>query len=135
MEKDLISFMNNVKIINKDLSLYEDDEKGIMFYLNTVNLLTRVDLLELDEVKYKIALFEKKIDKLDYTEEFIERPVPKNTITKKDEDKFTLINQKVKIKRVWNVSNTAGMFKSFTNKEEAIKFAKDINEKVANYLV
>ena len=135
MEKDLISFMNNVKIINKDLSLYEDDEKGIMFYLNTVNLLTRVDLLELDEVKYKIALFEKKIDKLDYTEEFIERPVPKNTITKKDEDKFTLINQKVKIKRVWNVSNTAGMFKSFTNKEEAIKFAKDINEKIENYLV
>lgn len=135
MEKDLINFMNNVKIINKDLSLYEDDEKGIMFYLNTVNLLTRVDLLELDEVKYKIALFEKKIDKLDYTEEFIERPVPKNTITKKDEDKFTLINQKVKIKRVWNVSNTAGMFKSFTNKEEAIKFAKNINEKVANYLV
>ena len=135
MEKDLISFMNNVKIINKDLSLYEDDEKGIMFYLNTVNLLTRVDLLELDEVKYKIALFEKKIDKLDYIEEFIERPVPKNTITKKDEDKFTLINQKVKIKRVWNVSNTAGMFKSFTNKEEAIKFAKDTNEKIANYLV
>lgn len=135
MEKDLISFMNNVKIINKDLSLYEDDEKGIMFYLNTVNLLTRVDLLELDEVKYKIALFEKKIDKLDYIEEFIERPVPKNTITKKDEDKFTLINQKVKIKRVWNVSNTAGMFKSFTNKEEAIKFAKDINEKIENYLV
>ena len=135
MEKDLINFMNNVKIINKDLSLYEDDEKGIMFYLNTVNLLTRVDLLELDEVKYKIALFEKKIDKLKYTEEFIERPVPKNTITKKDEDKFTLINQKVKIKRVWNVSNTAGMFKSFTNKEEAIKFAKDTNEKIANYLV
>ena len=135
MEKDLISFMNNVKIINKDLSLYEDDEKGIMFYLNTVNLLTRVDLLELDEVKYKIALFEKKIDKLDYIEEFIERPVPKNTITKKDEDKFTLINQKVKIKRVWNVSNAAGMFKSFTNKEEAIKFAKDTNEKIANYLV
>ena len=27
MEKDLINFMNNVKIINKDLSLYEDDEK------------------------------------------------------------------------------------------------------------
>jgi hypothetical protein len=135
MEKDLVKFMNNVKIINKDLSLYEDDEKGIMFYLNTVNLLTRVDLLELDEVKYKIALFEKKIDKLDYIEEFIERPVPKNTITKKDEDKFTLINQKVKIKRVWNVSNTAGMFKSFTSKEEAIKFAKNINEEVANYLV
>ena len=69
--------------------------------------------------------FEKKIDKLKYTEEFIERPVPKNTITKKDEDKFTLINQKVKIKRVWNVSNTAGMFKSFTNKEEAIKPFKE----------
>ena len=35
-------------------------KKGIMFYLNTVNLLTRIDLLELDEVKYKIALFRKE---------------------------------------------------------------------------
>jgi hypothetical protein len=32
------------------------------------------------------------------------------------------------------VSNTAGAFKSYTNKEDAMKKAKEINDKVFKYL-
>ena len=135
MEMELNNFMNNVEIKNKDLALYKDNEKGLMFYLNTVNLLVRVDAMELDEKQYEIALFEKKIDKLDYTEEFIDRPVPKNTITKKDEDKFTIVNQKVKVKKVWNVVTSSGVHKSFTDKYEAMNYAIKHNETVINYLI
>lgn len=135
MEMELTRFSELVNIINKDLSVYEDNEKGMMFYLNTVQLLTRVEPLELDEKQYEIALFEKKVDKLDYTEEFIDRPVPKNTITHDDKDKYTITNQKVKVKKVWNVANALNVKKSFTNKEEAMSFAKEINNKVQEYLV
>ena len=134
MEMDLVKFNDLVRIINKDLSIYEDNEKGMMFYLNTVQGLVRVEPLELDEKQYEIALFEQKIDKLDYKEEFIERPVPKNTITHKDEDKYTITNQKVKVKKVWNVANGLNVKKSFTNKEEAFEFAKKINNRIQEVL-
>ena len=135
METELTKFTKNVKIINKDLSLYKDEEKGIMFYLNTVQLLTRVDYLELDKKQYEIALFEKKIDKLDYVEETIKRLVPKNTITKRDEDKYTLTNQELKVKKVYNVANALNVKKSFVNKEEAMQYAEEINKNIAKVLI
>lgn len=135
MEMDLIKFNDLVEVINKDLSLYRDDEKGMMFYLNTVQLLTRVEPLELDKSQYEIALFEKKVDKLDYKEEFIERPAPKNRITKKDEDKYTLVMEKVKVKKVYNVANALNVKKSFVDKEEAMKYAETINNKIKEHLI
>ena len=135
MENNLEKFMNNIELINKDLSLYKDSEKGIMFYINTVNLLTRVDYLELDKTQYKIAKFEKKIEDKEYDEITIKRVTPKNVITKRDEDKYTLVDSDVLVHVVWNVSNTAGMLKSFTNKEEALKYAEEINKKVFEKLI
>ena len=135
MENNLEKFMDNIELINKDLSLYKDDEKGIMFYINTVNLLTRVDYLELDKTQYKIAKFEKKIEDKEYDEITIKRVTPKNVITKRDEDKYTLVDSDVLVHVVWNVSNTAGMIKSFTNKEEALKYAEEINKKVFEKLI
>jgi len=130
MEMDLIKFNDLVEVKNKDLSLYRDDEKGMMFYLNTVQLLTRVEPLELDKSQYEIALFEKKIDKLDYKEETIERPTPKNRVTKRDEDKYTLVMEKVKVKKVYNVANALNVKKSFVDKEEAMKYAEKINNRI-----
>jgi hypothetical protein len=135
MEMDLIKFNDLIEVINKDLSLYRDDEKGMMFYLNTVQLLTRVEPLELDKSQYEIALFEKKIDKLDYKEETIERPTPKNRITKRDEDKYTLVMEKVKVKKVYNVANALNVKKSFVDKEEAMKYAETINNKIKEHLI
>lgn len=130
----LDEFMKNIEILGKEFSIYTDEEKGIMFPLNTVHLLTRVDMLELSKEEYQAAKFQKKIDDLDYKIENIKKAVPKNEITGKDEDKFTITEKEVAVRKIWNVSNTAGAFKSFTNKDEAMKTSKEINEKVFGFL-
>lgn len=130
----LDEFMKNVEILGKEFSMYVDDEKGVSFPLNTVHLLTRVDMLELTKEEYQVAKFQKKIDDLDYKIENIKRAVPKNEITKKDEDKYTITEKEVAVRKIWNVSNTAGAFKSFTNKDDALKASKEINTKVFGYL-
>lgn len=130
----LDEFMENVEILGKEFSIYTDNEKGVSFPLNTVHLLTRVDVLELTKEEYISAKFQKKIDDLDYEIVNIKKPVPKNEITGKDEDKYTITEKEVAVRKIWNVTNTAGAFKSYTNKEEAIKSSKEINEKVFEYL-
>jgi hypothetical protein len=130
----LEEFMNNVEIFGKDFSIYEDKEKGVLFPLNTVHLLARVDYLELTKEEYASAKFQQKIEDLDYEIINIKKPVPKNEITGKDEDKYTITEKEVAVRRIWNVSNTAGAFKSYTNKEDAMKKAKEINDKVFKYL-
>lgn len=135
MQDNILEFMDKVEILNKDLSIYRDKEKGSIFVLNTVHLVARVDYLELDKQEYTIAKFQKKIEDLDYKIEDIDRPVPKNEITKKDEDKYTITNKKVSVRKVWNVSNGAGTYKSFTNKEDAMNLAEEINLKVIKYLI
>lgn len=130
----LDEFMKNVEILGKEFSIYTDEEKGVMFPLNTVHLLTRVDMLELAKEEYQAAKFQKKIDDLDYKIENIKRAVPKNEITGKDEDKFTITEKEIAVRKIWNVSNTAGAFKSFVNKNEAMEYSKKINKEVFNYL-
>ena len=130
----LDEFMKNIEILGKEFSMYVDDEKGVSFPLNTVHLLTRVDMLELAKEEYQVAKFQKKIDDLDYKIENIKRAVPKNEITGKDEDKFTITEKEVAVRKIWNVSNTAGAFRSFTDKEEAMEYSKKINKEVLEYL-
>lgn len=130
----LDEFMEKVEILGKEFSMYVDEEKGVSFPLNTVHLLTRVDMLELSKEEYQVAKFQKKIDDLDYKIENIKKAVPKNEITGKDEDKFTITEKEVAVRKIWNVSNTAGAFKSFTNKDDALKASKEINTKVFGYL-
>lgn len=140
-ELELDKFTNYVTIENKNFSKYED-ENGTMFYLNTVQLLTRVDYLELSTEKigkdgaseYKQALFTKSIDKLDYKSLETTKPVPKNEITGKKEDMYTITDKKIKVMQVWKVSNSYGAFKCFTNKEEAIEYANSLNKEVMNYI-
>ena len=134
MKDNIIEFMNKVEMLSKEISIYKDEEKGIIFPLNTVNLLARVDYLELDKQEYTVAKFQNKIEDLSYTIEEIERPVPKNEITKKEEDKFTITNKKVSVRKVWNVKNGAEVIKSFTKKEDAIKLVEEINNKVLDKL-
>lgn len=130
----LDKFMKNIEILGKEFSVYTDEEKGVIFPLNTVHLLTRVDMLELSKEEYQVAKFQKKIDDLDYKIENIKRAVPKNEITGKDEDKYTITEKEVAVRKIWNVSNTAGAFKSFTDKDKAMEYSKNINKEVLNYL-
>lgn len=130
----LDEFMDKIEILGKEFSIYTDEEKGVSFPLNTVHLLTRVDMLELSKEEYQVAKFQKKIDDLDYKIENIKKAVPKNEITGKDEDKFTITEKEIAVRKIWNVSNTAGAFKSFIDKEEAMEYSKKINKEVFEYL-
>lgn len=129
----LTEFMEKITIINKNIATYRDDEKGILFDMNTISLIPRVDRFELSAPEYEKAKFEMKIENLDYDIIEVDRPVPKNTITKNDKDMYTIVNNKVKVRLVWNVSNTAGVYKSFTNKDEAMKYADNLKKDIIKY--
>ena len=134
MEKDLCKFYDNIAILNKDLAEYKDD-KGNMFILNTVNLLLRVDHLELTKEEYQVAKFQQKVEDLDYNIVNIKKAVPKNEITGKDEDKYTITEKEVAVRQIYNVSNAFGIIKSFTNKEDAIKLVENKNKEILSHLI
>lgn len=134
MSNSIEEFMDKIIVKGKDYTIYNDEEKGIIFPLNTINLVARLDYLELDKQQYEGALFQKKIEEGNYDIINIKRPVPKNEITGKEEDKTTLVDREIAVRQVWNVSNGAGVFKSFNNKEEAIKYTNEINNKVFEWL-
>lgn len=136
MQENIIDFMKKVSIIDKNLSQYKDEEKGISFYINTVNLLTRVDYLEVGTEKsaklkvseYEKLRFEKKIEDLDYKKITKKDIRIKSEITGRKEDSTTLIEEEVPAVAIWNVSNSVGVYKSFASKEEALKFSDEVNE-------
>lgn len=134
MEKDLCKFYDNIAILNKDLAEYKDNN-GNMFILNTVNLLLRVDLLELTKEEYQVAKFQQKVEDLDYNIVNIKKAVPKNEITGKDEDKYTITEKEVAVRQIYNVSNAFGIIKSFTNKEDAIKLVENKNKEILSHLI
>ena len=134
MEKDLCKFYDNITILNKDLAEYKDNN-GNMFILNTVNLLLRVDHLELTKEEYQVAKFQQKVEDLDYTITNIKKAVPKNEITGKDEDKYTITEKELAVRNIYNVSNAFGIVKSFTNKEDALKLVENKNKEILKYLI
>lgn len=128
MNKDLKNFMENLEI-RKDISKYKD-EKGNIMYIPTDNLYVSCSYLTLTEEEYNQALFNGNVNKNDYNKVKTTRPVPKNTITKKEEDKNTIVDQEVEAYQIWVVANNLGFMSSFKDKEEAIKFVEDIEEKL-----
>lgn len=135
MEKDLIKFMEKISFFNKDFAQYLDEEKGIEFLFNTINAVANVDYLELDKQQYEVAKFQNKIEDLEYEIEAIKKAVPKNEITGKDEDKFTITEKDVAVRKVWNVSNRLGAYKSFTNKQSALECADNINKLIFDVIL
>ncbi len=134
MKDNIVDFMNKVEIINKDFARYKDEEKGVIFSLNTVQLLPRLDYLELDKTQYETSKFEQKIDNLEYNIIKVDKPSSKYARTKKEEDRFIIENQKVAVRQVWNVVNALGIHKSFTTKEEATKVYNELYDEVMQKL-
>ena len=140
MEKDLCKFIDNIEIINKDFSKYEDEE-GNLFIFNTINSLLRVNYLELKteqlnkdiKSEYELMVIQNKIEDLEYKTKKVTKKVPKSDITGKKEDYLTLVDKEVEVKQIWNVSNSYEASKCFIDKEEAIKFAKDFNKTILEY--
>lgn len=129
MEKDLLKFMKNVKFIDKDMSEYED-ENGNYYLIPNGQLITNVSFNQPTEEEYKIGKYQNIFEDLDYKETTIKKKVTKDTITKKDKDKFTIVEVDTKVKNIWVVSNYLKASKCFTTKEEALKVAKESNEEV-----
>ena len=129
MERDLIKFNKNITKVTKEIAKYED-EKGNYMLIPTGQLLCNVEYMELDEISYKKALFEMIIDKdVEYNKITITKPVDKYTKTKNEKDKGTIIDAKVEVSQVWVVKNGLGLTKSFNNKEKALSYVEEINNK------
>ena len=129
MERDLIKFNERVSKLTKEIEKYED-EKGNYMLIPTGQLLCNVEYMELDEISYKKALFEKIIDKdVEYNKITVTKPVDKYTKTKNEKDKGTIIDAEVEVSQVWVVKNGIGLTKAFDNKEKALSCVEEINNK------
>ena len=129
MERDLIKFNKNITKVTKEITKYED-EKGNYMLIPTGQLLCNVEYMELDEISYKKALFEMIIDKdVEYNKITITKPVDKYTKTKNEKDKGTIIDAEVEVSQVWIVKNGLSLTKAFDNKEKALSYVEEINNK------
>ena len=130
IEENLKEFMDNIDIKSKQIAIYSNKEKGLVYPISIATLLTRVDYLELTKEELEKAKFENKVDKKDYEMFDCEKLVPKYELTKIEADKFVITTKKVKATHIWNVSNQAGIHTTFENKEAAFKLCEEINNKV-----
>ena len=64
--ESLQEYMSKVRIINDKISEYRDEEKGLIYPLNTTQLIARVDYLELTKEELQKAKFEQRVDNKDY---------------------------------------------------------------------
>jgi isopropylmalate/homocitrate/citramalate synthase len=129
--ENIVEYMEHIKILSKEISEYFNEETGVKKIVPTSYLLCGIDYMELTEAELEQAQFNMAIDKkVPYKSKMVIRPKIKYEITKKEEDKNKLIDSKVKVYCVWNVSNSLKLKKSFNNKEEALELYSKINEPI-----
>lgn len=133
---DLKQFMDQVEILNKDFSEYNNPEKGEVYMIPNSYMFARCDYLELTNEELKKEIFSQNINKTNLKFNYIEstRPAPKYEQTKREEDKYTIIDAKVMVNQVWVVSNGLKFKNTFNNKEEALELVNSINDKLKSYL-
>lgn len=130
IEQNLNEFMECIDIKCKEVSVYTNNEKGLMYPVGTTSLLCRVDYLELTDKELEKYKFEQKIDNKEYKMYDCERIVPKYEITKIEADKYTLTTKKIKATHIYNVSNNLGIHTTLEDKNEAFKLCEEINNKI-----
>lgn len=131
MKKETLKeFNGKVRIISKELGVYEDKEVGTSYVVPTSYLFARLDYMELTNEELKKAKFEGTInnEKIDFNYITSKRPKPKYDITHKDEDKYTIVEAEIKVNQVYVVSNGLKFTNTFNNLEEAQKLLNEINE-------
>ena len=134
MTRNLDDFYRSIQIINKDFSIYKDNDNNYSV-LPTAGILVAVDYNELNKQQWEIAKFNQDIPK-DFETEIIEvdKTVCKYDITHKEEDRYTLTTKKEAVHRVWFVMNQFKVKKVFSNGEEALKYAEEINKPILEKL-
>lgn len=127
--ESLREYMKHIKVINKEVSEYSNDEKGIKYIMPTAQLIVKIDYLELTKEELQTAKFKEMIDKnKDYKQIDAVRVVSKENITKKEKDRFTLVDSKIKAYAMWNVTNGLGIKETCVTKEEALELYDEINK-------
>lgn len=133
MTKDLDKFYHEyTTIIDENLSQYKDDD-GNYSILPTSALLVAVDYNELNKQQFEVAKFNQDIPK-DFICEIskVKKAVCKYDITHKEEDKFTLTEKEEDVRKIWFVVNQLKMKKAFSNKDDALIYAEEINHVILN---
>jgi len=134
MTRNLDEFYKNIEIKNKDFSIYRDDDHNYSV-LPTAGILVAVDYNELNKQQWEIAKFNQDIPK-DFDTEIamVDKTISKFDITHKEEDKYILTTKKDAVHKVWFVINQFKVKKAFTNGEEALKYAEEINKPILEIL-
>lgn len=136
INESIIEYMSNVNILSKEISEYYNGEKGVRKIIPTSYLLASLDYMELTEAELEKAKFDMLVDKeIEFETKMVTRPRLKYEITKNEADKNKLVDSKVKVYCIWNVSNSLKLKKSFNNKEEAEELYHKINEPILNMML
>lgn len=129
MERDLIKFNENITKVTKEIAKYEDN-KGNYTLIPVAQLLCNIEYMELDEVMYKKALFEKIIEKdVEYNKIKTTKVVDKSTITHNKKDQGTLVDNEVEVSQVWVIKNGIGLTKAYDEKVRALQVVNELNNK------
>lgn len=106
----------------------------IQYYLQH-GILVAVDYNELNKQQWEVAKFNQDIPKDFETElAMVDKTVSKYDITHKEEDKYILTTKKEAVHKVWFVMNQFKVKKAFTDGEEAMKYAEEINKPILDIL-
>lgn len=134
--ESIIEYMSNITILSKEISEYYNEEAGVRRIVPTSYLLASVDYMELTEQELEQAKFNMVIDKdIEFESKMTTRPKVKYEITKNEADKNKLVDSKVKVYCVWNVSNSLKLKKSFNNKKEALELYNKINQPILDKIL
>lgn len=124
MDKRWITFKDNIIIQDGKTAKYEDQE-GNYAILDPLKLIVGVEYDEFNKEQYNQALFQKLIPK-----------DMKLSITKKKtqvldkNDKTKIVDAEEDVRQVWFIRDSLGNIEAYNNKEEAIKTAKEWNDKI-----
>lgn len=130
MTRDLIEFYDNIIMLNKEVSIYEDKE-GNYTILPTGSLFASVDYNELNKQQYEIAKFNGDIPKNFIPNKTkVKKAISKYEVTKKEEDRYTLVDKEEEVNQIWFVINNLKIRKAYLTKEEANEVAHKINDRV-----
>lgn len=131
-KENLEEFMSKINYDKKNNYIeYIDNEIGRRHSLKTDHIMPVLDYIKATDDELSQLIFDMKIEKgIEFNKIKEERPFPLYKDTQKEEDKSVIVNKEFDINQIWNVSNPLGIFKTFNNKEDAIKFYEKIRNEI-----
>ena len=129
MDKRWITFKDNITIQDGKTAKYEDQE-GNYAILDPLKLIVGVEYDEFNKEQYNQALFQKLIPK-----DMKCNIVKKKTQVLDKNDKTKIVDAEEDVRQVWFIRDGLGNIEAYNNKEEAIKTAKEWNDKITKVVM